>query len=82
MPKNTPDERCLSLGRNIRKLREKKTWTQEELSERADIHVSYVGQVERGLRYPSLKILFRIADALEVKITDLFKGINANKKNK
>jgi len=49
------------------------------LSEKADIHISYVGQIERGLRYPSLKILFRIADALEVKISDLFEGINAKK---
>jgi len=44
-----------------------------------NIHISYVGQIERGLRYLSLKILFRIADALEVKISDLFEGINAKK---
>lgn len=81
MPKLKPEERCLALGKNIKKLREKKGWTQEELSERADIHISYIGQIERGLRYPSLKINFRIADALEVKIVDLFKGID-DKKNK
>lgn len=80
MPKNKhEDARCVLLGQNIRKIREKKSWTQDKLSERADIHISYVGQIERGLRYPSLKILFRIADALEVKIIDLFEGINVKK---
>ncbi len=80
MPKKEhEDNRCVLLGQNIKKFREKKALTQDELSEKADIHISYVGQIERGLRYPSLKILFRIADALEVKITDLFEGINAKK---
>lgn len=77
--KKHEDSRCILLGQNIKKLREKKIWTQDELSEKADIHISYVGQIERGLRYPSLKILFRIADALEVKIRDLFEGINVKK---
>lgn len=82
MPKKKQeDSRCITLGQNIRKLREKKSFTQEELSEKTDIHVSYVGQIERGLRYPSLKILFKIADALEVQIPELFTGIDA-KKNK
>jgi len=77
------EERCLALGigKNIKKLREKKGWTQDELSERANIHISYIGQIERGLWYPSLKIIFRIADALEVKIAELLKGIDV-KKNK
>lgn len=80
MPKSKhEDARCVLLGQNIKKIREKKSWTQDKLSERADIHISYVGQIERGLRYPSLKILFKIADALEVKIIDLFEGINVKK---
>ncbi len=81
MAKHKPEERCSALGTKIKKLCGKKGWTQEELSERANMHISYIGQIERGLRYPSLKITFRIADALEVKIADLFKGID-DKKNK
>ena len=49
MPKNIIDNRCKVIGRNIRKYREKKGWTQEDLAEKVDIHVSYVGQIERGL---------------------------------
>ena len=79
MPKNQEDHCCIQLGKNIKKLRERKSWTQEELAEKANLHISYIGQIERGLRYPSLKVLFKIADALEVKISELFKGFNAGK---
>ena len=81
MPKNQEDHRCIQLGKNIRKVRERKSWTQEELAEKANLHISYIGQIERGLRYPSLKVLFKIADALEAKIIDLFAAIDV-KKNK
>ncbi len=60
--------------------REVKKWSQERLAEEADIHTSYIGQIERGLRYPSLKILFKIADALNIKILELFKGIDIKEK--
>ncbi|MEK6790681.1 MAG: helix-turn-helix transcriptional regulator [Deltaproteobacteria bacterium] len=70
------DERCAILGLSIKKLRERKNITQEALAERADIHTSYIGQIERGLRYPSLKVLFKVADALNVKPADLLKNIN------
>ena len=34
------------------------------MAERAELHVSYVGQIERGLREPSLKSLNKVAKAL------------------
>lgn len=71
--KRAIDERCKIIGENIRKHRENKGWTQENLAERADIHVSYIGQIERGLRYPSLKVLFKIADALTINLEDFLK---------
>lgn len=73
------DERCTILGSSIKKLREQKKITQESLAELADIHTSYIGQIERGLRYPSLKVLFKIADALNVKPAELLKNINSKK---
>ena len=76
MSKKQESQRCIQLGQNIKRLREKMGWTQEELAEKADLHISYIGQIERGLRYPSLKVLFKIADALEGRVVDIFKGIN------
>jgi len=72
MIKKVFEERCKAIGLNLRRIREEKGWTQEELAEKADVHVSYIGQIERGLRYPSLKVLFRIADALSTNIQKLF----------
>lgn len=68
MGKKANDARCVALGLAVKKLREQQKMTQEKLAERADIHTSYVGQIERGLRYPSLKALFKIADALSVRL--------------
>lgn len=75
MKARSKDQRCVALGLTIKKLREQKKLTQEQLAEKADIHTSYIGQIERGMRYPSLKILFKIADALNAKIIDLFKEV-------
>jgi transcriptional regulator with XRE-family HTH domain len=79
--KQSIDRRCAAIGQSIKRTREKKKLSQEKLAERADIHTSYIGQIERGLRYPSLKVLFKIADAMNVKISDLFTGIDG-KNNK
>ncbi len=46
--------------------------TQEDLSERARISVSFLSMIERGERSPHLETLAAIAEALEVRVADLF----------
>ena len=46
--------------------------TQEDLSERARISVSFLSMIERGERSPHLETLASIAQALEVRVADLF----------
>lgn len=75
------DVRCISLGASIKKARLKQGLTQETLAENADIHISYIGQVERGIRYPSLKVIFKIADALRISVSHLFQDTDGKKKN-
>lgn len=83
MPKSrTNNARCKALGLSVKRLREQKNLSQEMLAESADIHTSYIGQIERGLRFPSLKVVFRIADALNVQASELFSGIDVKEKNK
>lgn len=61
------------VGQNIRDNRLKKGWTQEDLSFEADINKNYISDLERGERNPTLKILVKVADALDVELVDLFK---------
>ena len=60
------------LGKRIRALRKVKSLTQEELGEIADLSYKFIGEIERGVVNPSLDSLIRIANALDVKIGDLF----------
>jgi len=61
-------EHSNQLGEKIRRLRKQMGLTQEELGERANIHYSYVGQVERGDKMPSLKTLKKLATALNTPV--------------
>ena len=62
---------CISFtfGAVLRTLRQKSGYSQEELAERAHIDKSYVSLLEQGKRQPSIIVLFKIADALEVSPT-------------
>ena len=62
------------LGGRIRRLRERAGYSQSSLAERARIHKNYLGGIERGERNPAVRNLARIADALGVKVLDLFKA--------
>jgi transcriptional regulator with XRE-family HTH domain len=54
------------FGKQLRALREEQGYTQEDLADRAGMHFTYVGQIERGLRNPSLVNLHKLAKALKV----------------
>jgi transcriptional regulator with XRE-family HTH domain len=60
------------FGARVRELRSLKSWSQEELAERAGLHRNYVGGVERGERNVGLDNIAAIANALGVSVTDLF----------
>jgi transcriptional regulator with XRE-family HTH domain len=60
------------VGLNLRRLREAKRLTQEELAHSADIHQTYLSGVEGGKRNPSIAVLDRIATALGSDISALF----------
>jgi len=52
------------VGQNIRKYREKKNWTQEQLAFEANLHRAYIGHIERGEKNIGLKNLEKIAKTL------------------
>lgn len=55
----------------LRELREQQGLSQEELADRAGLHRTYISQVERGLKSPSLRTLERIAAALNMSASSL-----------
>ena len=65
----------------LRDLREKKGLSQEQLSFDAELHRTYISQLERGLKSVTVKTLIRITTVLEIEI-DVFmkKAINESKK--
>lgn len=62
-----------AFGLRIRNVRKKQGLSQEDLAEKAGLHPTYVGGVERGERNPSLESILKIASALEVSPSQLFR---------
>lgn len=62
------------LGIIIARLRKEAGITQEELAYRAEIHASYVSQLERGRKSPTVAVLTRIARALGVPTSTIIQA--------
>lgn len=62
------------FGRELKKLRQQKHLTQEQLAERADLSVPYISHLERGSKKPSLAVLVRLSESLEVTADQLLSG--------
>jgi len=63
------------IGTVIRQLREEKKLTQDVFSGLADLDRSHYSKIERGLRIPTLETVFKIAQALEIKPSELIRII-------
>lgn len=60
------------FGARIRQLRNDRGWSQEELADRAGLHRTYIGSVERGEQNLSLVNIERLAATLSVSLAELF----------
>ncbi len=67
------------ISENLKKVRNKKGISQDELSKMIDIHSVQLSRYERGQSVPSIDIVTKIADALEVTIDELVYGNENNK---
>ena len=61
------------FAKRLRQIRQIKGLSQEELADRAGLHRTYVGSVERSERNVSIDNMERLAQALEVDITELLR---------
>ena len=61
----------MDMARRIRYLRKTKGLSQEEVALRAELNPAYFGQVERGLKCPTVDTLFKIAQAMDISLSEL-----------
>lgn len=59
------------VGANVRRIRKAQKLSQEELAHRAGVDRTYVSQIERAVKNPTVQSLDRIAVALGVPLTEL-----------
>lgn len=59
------------IGKRIRERREAKGWSQEQLAIEAGVDNSHLGKLERGEGNPTIKLVFRITEALEIDFKNL-----------
>ena len=65
----------VAFGKIIAGLRRAARFSQEELADRAAIHRTYVSQIERGLKSPTIVMLLRLAKALNTSPSRILKQL-------
>jgi len=63
------------LGKRIAGLRRKKGYSQEAFAHECGFHRSYMGAVERGEKNITLAMLNRVAKALKISLSELFRTV-------
>lgn len=59
------------LSRRLREIRKAKRITQQELAERAGLHLTYVGHLEAGKYHPTVFVMWKLAKALGIGLDEL-----------
>ena len=59
------------LARNLRALREQKGWSQEQYAFEAGIHRTYVSDIERGARNPTITVVEKLARPFGITASEL-----------
>jgi transcriptional regulator with XRE-family HTH domain len=62
-----------NLGKNIKKRRKELRLTQQELADKLDISLNFIGKIEVAFSKPSLDTLIKIANILDTTVSDLTK---------
>ncbi len=65
----------IGFSKRIKTERLKQGLSQEELAEKAGVHRTYIGMIERAEKNITLKNIEKISLALKIKLSDLFNGL-------
>ncbi len=69
-----------SFANVLKKMRMQKGLSQEELAFKANLHRTYISQLERGLKSPTLNTISTLADVLDISLTQFVKSIQEDMK--
>jgi transcriptional regulator with XRE-family HTH domain len=64
------------FGEVIRELRKERNLSQEELANKADVHRTYVGMIERGEKNITIENIQKLAKALNVSLKSIFEKLD------
>jgi transcriptional regulator with XRE-family HTH domain len=70
-----PSAISIALGRRVKKLREKKGWTQADLAAASGLERSHISEIENGHILPNIVTLQTLAKSLHVTMSVLLKGL-------
>ena len=68
------EEILILFGKKVRELRTEQKLSQTALAEKSGLHANYIGMIERGERNPSLINIDKLANALNISLSELFKA--------
>lgn len=63
----------MAFGQALRSLRTKRKWSQTDLALRAEVDRNYISLIELGKNSPSVRLVFRLCDALNISPAELLK---------
>ena len=70
------------LGDELRTAREAAGMTQEELAFAAELDRTYISQLERDKKSPTIDVLFRLCDAMGVRLSELIARVEGTRTGK
>lgn len=64
-----------AFGQALRSLRTRRKWSQTDLALRADVDRNYISLIELGRNSPSIRMVYRLCDALDVMPSELLRDV-------
>jgi len=65
-----------AFGSVIKELREELGLSQQELADYSEVDRTYISLLERGLNYPSLKVVYKLSEILKTKPNKLIERVD------
>ena len=66
---------AVEIGSRIRYHRKELKLSQEELAERSNLSFSFIGQLERGVKQPTIDTLYRITKGMNISLSDFLRDL-------